>query len=229
MGYAVESLSFFAHLDAQEKEVLWRNTKDVHYKKGEAILSPQNDCVGVLLIQSGELCTYILSDEGRQVTLYRLYPGDVCILSASCLLKSISFDVYIDAEVDSTVRMISAPAFASMQEKNIYVENFALKLSVERFSDVMWAMEQILFSKFDARLAAFLFDESNRLGTNEIALTHEQIAKYLGSAREVVSRMLKQFETEGIVALYRGGVRIEHMDFLRAKMQNAPQDRGARI
>jgi len=158
----------------------------------------------------------MLSEEGKEITLYRLFQGDTCMLSASCVLKSITFDVFVDAEEDSECYIIGGNFFADIAERNIYVQNFALDAAVERFSDVMWIMQQILFMSFDRRLAIFLWDEMSKTGDNKIRLTHEQIAKYIGSAREVVSRMLKYFASEGIVEHSRGGIKIINKQKLKA-------------
>ncbi len=156
-----------------------------------------------------------MSDEGKDITLYRLHKGDMCMLSASCVIKAITFDVFIDAEEDSTCCVIGGPAFAAVSERNPEVRIFALETAVNRFSDVMWVMQQILFMSMDKRLAIFLYDESVRTGSDMIALTHGQIARYMGSAREVVSRMLKYFASEGIVEVSRGGVTILDREGLR--------------
>lgn len=132
----------------------------------------------------------------------------MCILSASCVLDAITFDVFIDAEEDTDVLLINSSVFHQMADKNIYMKCFGYQLATTRFSDVMWAMQQILFMGADKRLAIFLWDEISKNKTNEIKMTHEQIARYMGSAREVVSRMLKYFAAEGIVELSRGGVRV---------------------
>lgn len=213
--FVCEVLSIWDNLNNQEQDFILQNSKYIKYTKGENIHSGENDCVGILLIKSGGLRTYILSEEGKEITLYRLGAGDVCILSASCVLKNITFDVFIDAEQDSEVILINSAVFQKICHENIYAENFSLKQTVDRFSDVMWAMEQILFMSFDKRLAIFLLDEMSKTGDNSIQLTHDQIAKYMGSAREVVSRMLKYFEKEGLVELYRGGLKILDKDGLR--------------
>jgi len=206
--FIFKALTFYNHLNHDDQKFLLDNIVEIKYTQGQNIYSAQNDCIGVLLIKSGGLRTYILSEDGRDVTLYRLAPGDICILSASCLIKSITFDVYIDAEADSEVLLINSFVYSDIQSRNIYVENFSLKTAVEKFSAVIWSMEQMLFMRFDRRLATFLYDESVKTNSANIHLTHEQIAKYMGSAREVVSRMIKYFEKEGIVKLYRGGVEI---------------------
>ncbi len=213
--FICEVLAIWNELSIQEQDLILKNSKYMKYNKGENIHSGENDCLGILLIKSGELRTYILSDEGKEITLYRLGVGDVCILSASCVLKNVTFDVFIDAEQDSEIILINSSVFQKICNDNIYAENFSLKQTVDRFSDVMWAMEQILFMSFDKRLAIFLFDEVSKNGDISIQFTHDQIAKYVGSAREVVSRMLKYFEKEGIVQLYRGGLKVIDKNRLR--------------
>ncbi len=207
-NFLSSAFDFWSMLSPQEQELLNQNTATIFHNQGENIHSGSNDCVGVILVKSGVLRSYILSAEGKEITLYRLYPGDICVLAASCLIKNITFDVHIDAEVASEILLINSANYNQLVQKNIYMENFTLRLVIDRFSDVMWAMEQILFMSFDQRLAIFLLDEASKSGSLEIHLTHEQIAKYMGSAREVVTRMLKYFVAEGSVSLSRGAVTI---------------------
>ena len=204
----LKQCAFWEHLDEKEKQQLCVTTFSAHYHKGATVHGGNTDCIGVLLVKQGQLRTYMLSEEGRDVTLYRLFPGDTCILSASCVLDAITFDVFIDAEEDTDVLLINSAVFHQIAEENIYVKCFGYELATTRFSDVMWAMQQILFMGADKRLAIFLWDEIAKTGSDSIKMTHEQIARYMGSAREVVSRMLKYFAGEGIVALSRGEIRI---------------------
>ena len=199
---------FWEKINEEQKNELCTHTSLAEYDKGENIHGNTGNCTGAIFVKSGELRTYMLSEDGKEITLYRLYPGDVCMLSASCVLQTITFDVFVDAETKSEVYIISSGAFAKLTEENIFVENFALKKATERFSEVMWAMQQILFMSFDRRLAVFLLDELSKSGGDTIKLTQEQMAKYMGSAREVVSRMLKYFSNEGLVEVSRGGVRV---------------------
>ena len=208
-------LYFWEKLSQDEQQMLIKNSFCVNYTKGENIHCGDVDCVGVLLIKSGELRTYILSEEGREVTLYRMAAGDICILSASCILKNITFDVHIDAEKASEVILVSAPAFQELCLHNVYAENFSYKMTTEKFSEVMWAMEQILFMSLDKRLAVLLLDEIAKNKSDTVILTHDKLAKYMGSAREAVSRMLKYFEREGIVELSRGGIKVLDKQKLR--------------
>ena len=202
------SLDFWDKINPAEKDLLLNNISNIGYAPGENIHSADNDCIGVMIVKKGTLRTYILSEEGREITLYRLYESEVCILSASCLLSEITFDVHIDAEIPSQILLINSNVFENIKSRNIYVENFVYRTIIDKFSDVMWAMQQILFMSFDKRLAVFLLDEISRESTDIINLTHDQIARYLGSAREVVSRMLKYFENENILELSRGKIQV---------------------
>lgn len=206
---------FWTEISEREKEFICNHSTDIVYKKGTTI-HDSTECSGVIFVQSGCLRVYMMSDEGKDITLYRLYKGDMCMLSASCVLSSITFDVLIDAEEDSECYVINGPAFMKISNDNPKVKIFSLETAVSRFSDVMWVMQQILFMSMDKRLAIFLLDESSRTGSDFIALTHEQIAKYIGSAREVVSRMLKYFVNEGIVKSSRKGITIIDKQRLRA-------------
>lgn len=212
-AFAEAYLDFYPKLGEDEKAKLWQAMTKARFPKGFSVRSRDSECLGVLLVHSGSLRAYIQSDDGREVTLYRLGPGEVCILSASCVLNSLDFEVSIDSDRDTEVFKIAIGAFNELMAANVWVENFSYKSAVARFADVMWAVEQVLFMRFDKRLAIFLLDESAKTGT--VDSTHEEIAKYVGSAREVVSRMLKTFESQGLVELSRGSIRILNRDALK--------------
>ncbi len=202
-----EYFPFWEKISDEDREYICRNSHMFTYPKGRNIHNGE-ECSGVILVRSGSLRLYMMSDEGKEITLYRLYRGDLCMLSASCVLDAITFDVFVDAEEDSQCCVVSGPAFAAVSQRNPDIRIFALETAVSRFSDVMWVLQQVLFMSMDKRLAIFLSDESARTGSDTITLTHGQIARYMGSAREVVSRMLKYFAGEGIVEVSRGGVMI---------------------
>lgn len=210
-----EILPFWKEIPEADRNFICCNSVAVTYPKGTNIHNG-NDCSGVIFVRSGSLRLYIMSEEGRDITLYRLHTGDMCMLSASCVLQSITFDVFVDAEEDSECYVINGSAFADVSERNPNVRIFALETAVSRFSDVMWVMQQILFMSMDKRLAIFLADEAARTGSDVVSLTHEQIAKYMGSAREVVSRMLKYFSNENIVEVSRKGIKILDKKRLRS-------------
>ena len=189
--------------------------------KKETVLHNGNlDCTGLLLIRHGQLRSYILSDEGREITLYRLFDRDICLFSASCMMKSIQFEVMIQAEKDTELWIVPADIYQNVMQESAPVSNFTNEIMAARFSEVMWLMEQIMWKSFDKRLAAFLLEESALEGDNTLKLTHEIIANHLGTAREVVTRMLRYFQSEGMVKLARGTVEITDAAALE-ELQNA--------
>ena len=198
---------FWDKLDSTEQAFVCDHMYEMSYKAGENIHNGDAMCIGVMFVQKGMLRVYIMSEEGKEVTLYRVEEGDVCVLSASCVLTEVTFDVHVDSESDTTVWVLPSGAFSDLITKNIYFENYQNKLKAHRLSDVMWTMQQILFYSFDKRLAIFLYDEMVKNGP-VITYSHLEIAKYLGSAREVVSRMLKYFEKEGILKVSRKEIEI---------------------
>ena len=184
-------------------------------KKGTMIHNGSMDCTGLLLVKYGQLRAYILSDEGREITLYRLFDRDMCLFSASCIMRSIQFDVAIEAEKNTDLWIIPAEIYKNIMEESAPAANYTNELMASRFSDVMWLMEQIMWKSFDKRLAAFLLEESTLEGDSTLKLTHEIIANHLGTAREVVTRMLRYFQSEGMVKLARGTVEITDEEKLR--------------
>lgn len=217
--YLEKNLPYWKNLTDEEERLLINSFKKVKYNRGDHLHSAGKECLGHLVVKEGELRAYMLSEEGRDITLFRLPEGESCVLSASCILSNITFEVLIDAEQDAEIYLLNVGTFNKLTQENIYVENYMYKKAADRFSDVMWAMEQILFMSFDKRLAVFLYDEMVKTKSNKIKLTHEQIAKYIGSAREVVSRMLKSFETHGILKLSRGTIEIVDKNVLRGLIQ----------
>lgn len=215
MENILNKLPFWTSLTEQEKEILRKSAVIRRYEKGSFIHSSDRDCLGMLFIISGEIRTYILSDEGREITLFRLYPNDLCVLSASCVISQISFDTQMTARQDTEVLIIPPNITALLKEQNISVRCFLYEQAAERFSDVMWAMQQILFKGLDQRLAAFLVEECERTNSNTVRMTHEQIARNISSAREAVARMLKQFTQDGLVELKRGEIIIKDTDGLK--------------
>lgn len=183
--------------------------------KGTVLHNGSMDCTGLLLIKLGQLRAYILSDEGREITIYRLFDRDLCLFSASCMLRSIQFEITIEAEKDSELWIIPPDVYQGIMAESAPVANYTNELMASRFSEVMWLMEQVMWKSLDKRLAAFLLDEASIEGTNSLKITHEVIANHLGSHREVITRMLRYFQSEGMVKLSRGMVTILDEDKLQ--------------
>ena len=198
-----------------QKEKLEQSAVRRTVKKGTLLHNGDTDCQGLLLVEEGQLRAYILSEEGREVTIYRLFAIDLCLFSASCLMNSIQFDITIETEKDTSLWMIPPDVYKEVMEESAAAANFTNEVMASRFSEVMWLMEQVLWKSFDRRLAAFLTEESVLEGTGDLKITHEKIAAHLGTAREVVTRMLKYFQTEGLVRLSRGTVEVIDPEGLR--------------
>lgn len=207
---------FWDKMDESDRETFLRSSQAVSFKK-QTNIHNGNECTGVILVRRGVLRMYMLSEDGKEITLQRMFAGDMCMLTASCVLDSITFDVFVDAEEDSECVVVGGCAYEDVARRLPEAKIFALETATARFSDIMWLMQQILFMSMDKRLAIFLLDEIAQKGGDTVKLTHEQIAKYMGTAREVVSRMLKYFVSEGIVASSRSeGIRILDKSRLRS-------------
>ena len=164
------------------------------------------ECTGLLLVLSGQLRAFITSEEGREITIYRLFPGDICLLSASCVISSMQFELAVQAEKPTEFMLIPPDAYKRAVNSSAPLANYTSRVMAERLSDVMWLMEQVMWKSMDRRLAAFLLEEAALEGSDELKLTHERIANHLGSAREVITRLLRYFQSEGLVKLGRGAV-----------------------
>ena len=185
-------------------------------KKGTILHNGSADCTGLLLIKTGQLRAYILSDEGREITIYRLFDRDMCLFSASCILNSIQFEITITAEKDTEFWLIPSELYKNLLTESAPLANYTNELMAARFSDVMWLIEQILWKSLDKRLAAFLLEEAAIEDSNELKITHEIIANHLGSHREVITRMLRYFQSDGIVKLSRGKITLLNPERLEA-------------
>ena len=206
---------FWNKMERYDRETFLRSSYLIQFPKGTNI-HDGNECTGVIIVKSGSLRLYLLSEDGKEITLRRLFPGELCVLSASCVFDTINFDIFVDSEENSECAVIGGCAYEDLARRMPDVKIFTLESALAVFSDIMWTMQQILFMSMDKRLAIFLLDEISKTGKDTVKLTHEQIAKYMGSAREVVSRMLKYFSSEGIISTSRSeGVRILDKNRLR--------------
>ncbi|QSI01042.1 Crp/Fnr family transcriptional regulator [Treponema ruminis] len=200
--------SFWKDLTPSQAAFLEQNLRTEVFSAGKLIHRSDGECRGVMAVVSGSLRVYCVSEEGREVTLYRVEAGDVCILSASCLMDSIVFDVLIEAGEETTVSLIPSAVLHKVELENPLVELYIYKNATEKFSEVLWTIQQVLFMKIDQRIALALHDERLRQKSNVLSVTHEDLAKQIGSVREVVSKTLKYMEEEGLVRLGRGKIEI---------------------
>ena len=199
---------FWEHLTEDERELLQSQARIVRFEENQLIASTEMDCLGVLYIKSGMIRLYLYSEDGREVTIARLAKDDVCLLSASCMLSQVSFPAQVSAESQVEAILIPVNLISSIKEKNVYVENYVYRLTTERFSDVISAVEQMLFMTLEQRIVSFLLDETARTGGDTLHMTQEKLAQAIGSAREAVSRTLKQLSSAKVIEVFRGGIKI---------------------
>ncbi len=195
-------------LTAEQQSLLMDSVTERTIEKGETVHNGAVSCTGVLLIRSGRLRSYILSEDGREVTLYRLFDRDMCLLSASCMLRSIAFEIVVEAEEQTDLWVIPPETYRAIMEESAPLANYTNEIMASHFSDVMWLVEQILWKSLDKRLAEFLLEEQAICGDTTLKITHEIIGNHLGTAREVITRMLRYFQSEGLVKLTRGTVEL---------------------
>ncbi len=194
-------------LNTSDQRSLAAYASERHFKKGD-LIHMGGDCMGLILVTSGQLRAYTVSEDGREITLYRLFERDICLFSASCMMKSLQFDIAISAEKDTDAILIPSEVYRRIMEGSAPFANYTNEIMASRFSDVMWLIDQIMWKSLDRRLAEFLLNESNIDGTSILKITHEAIGNHLGNPREVITRMLKYLQTEGMVKLSRGTVEI---------------------
>ena len=203
-----EYLPIWDKLTAQQQQRIAQVIEYRQVKKGTHIHSADEECLGLVLVKNGQLRAYILSEDGREITISRLFGYDVSLLSASCVMPDMQFHVMIEAEKDTEFWSIPACLFKNLVDESLTVSNYARNLMSSNFSELMWLMEQIMWKSFDKRLASFLLEEAAIEGNRELKITHERIAAHMGTAREVVTRMLRYFQSEGMVKLTRGAVEL---------------------
>lgn len=213
-----QKYSFWEKLTKQQRQLLKEQARWNMYQEGQYVTGTGSDCLGLFLVCSGTMRLYLVSEEGKEATVSRIHENELCLLSGSCLLSSLPFDVQIDAETESRVCLLPANTVRKIMQENLYLENFILKRMNESFVDIIAAVQKMLFATLEQRLAAFLLDEAGRCHSDQVPMTQEQIARAIGSAREAVSRTLKQMVQEGYVELFRGGVKILDRKALYGKL-----------
>ena len=208
MESMLRDLPFWDDLTKAEQETVAGSMQKKHYPAGSVIHSREQACLGLIFVVSGEARTFMLSEEGREITLYRLSPGDMDVLSASCVLSQITFETQLVADTDCTLYVLPAVTLSALKDENIHVRCFIFEKLGNRFSDVMHGMQRILFTRVDVRIAEYLRDTVRETGSATVHITHEQLAREINSSREVITRILKQFEKTGAIKAGRGRIEV---------------------
>lgn len=204
----LENLPFWPQLTVDQQQYLVRSAGFREYRKGQQLYGSSDECLGMIVVESGVIRTYIVSPEGREITLFKLGEGESCVLSVACVLSEIRFETQIMAAEDARLRIVPTVVFDRLFRENVYVREFAYETATRRFSAVMHVMQQMIFAGLDQRLAGFLLEKYEESGSPEIVMTQEEIAGEINSAREVVARSVRQFARDGLVSTGRGRIRI---------------------
>lgn len=208
-------LPIFNKLTKSQQDTLTSSSFVRQFRKNELLHNGLQDCMGLILVLSGQIRAFTISNDGREITMYRLFERDICLFSASCIMNSIQFDITLTAEKDSLVLVIPSEVYKSIMDVSAPLANYTNEVMASRFSDVMWLIDQVMWKSFDKRLADFLLNEMNIEGTPILKITHETIGNHLGNPREVVTRMLKYFVNEGLISLSRGTITILNTNGLK--------------
>ncbi|MBC5997121.1 Crp/Fnr family transcriptional regulator [Romboutsia ilealis] len=203
-----DNLPFFNDLSKSELKGLVSASSVQKYNTGELVHSKNSACTGIVLVLNGQLRSFMSSNSGKEITLFRLFERDICMLSSSCVYQDLTYDINLEAEKDSSVIIIDSKFFKEISSNNLSIQNFFLTLTQDKLSEIMWVLEQVVFFSLDSRVASFLIDQYYLYNSININITHDTIANNLGSAREVISRILKRFEKDKIVELSRGSIKI---------------------
>lgn len=214
-NFLTTCLPFVEKMSKADISLIISNSTKIFHQKSKIIMDSSNKCMGLILVKSGQLRAYLHTDSGKELTLYRLMSGDVCILTASCILNNIDFDVTMQTEKPSGVIVIPANLWANLSSTYTQAKEFSMNLLNNRFSSVMWVIEQMVSKNMDERVSHFLYEQSELEKSTTLTITHEEIANNLGSAREVISRILKYLENECLIKLSRGKIKLIDIDKLK--------------
>lgn len=197
---------FWDSLTEKQREELRSGTVKSSCRKKTMLHFGGGECAGVQIIGSGRVRVFITSPGGGDITLFRLMDGDVSILSAACMLNGMDIELDMEMETDCIIYTIPKKVYRKLYDESSAVKDYTMEMISEKFSDIMWLMNQFLFSNVASRIAGALLEHRAIEGEDELKLTHEALAKDAGTAREVVTRILKQFQSDGLVKLGRGKV-----------------------
>lgn len=199
---------FWEALTKREQEELQQAVVETVCQKGTLLHYGGKECAGVQIIRKGQARVFVTSPNGGEITLFRLIEGDVSILSAACMMKGMDIELDMEFEKDSVICTIPKFVYKKVHDENTAVKDYTLEMISEKFSDIMWLFNQYVFSNVASRLADAILEHRALAGDDVLTITHDGLARDLGTAREVVTRLLKQFQLDGLVKLTRGKIEV---------------------
>ena len=196
---------FFSGLSPDGRQRLLDSLQVMRIDNGTELLDEGALCRALLLVESGAIRVFKVSPAGREITLYQVEPGESCVLGTSCVVNDLRYPANAVSSQPTTALAVPASIFRELYDREAAVREFVMSLFSRRLAALMLLVEEVAFRRMDSRLAAFLVEKSSVSAgiTRPIEMSHEEIASHLGTAREVVSRVLQQFVDEGLVQLER--------------------------
>ena len=216
----VQALPFTEALSDGERKLLLESAFEARYPAGKFLVESGSLCENVYVVLEGLIRIYKLSEEGREITFYRVGSGETCLFTMGCILEHQPFDAM--AEIEKPARLLAIPSyvFERLMNDNPTFRNHIIQRLLATITDLMMLTEEVTFHSMNRRLVAFLLNESSQQASRQLTITHEAISQELGTAREVMSRMLKEFEKKGLLALSRGRILIKDMAALESLHEN---------
>jgi len=207
---------FFSTLPARSREAILSRAVGKKLSHKQVLVSGGTECAFLPFVVDGTLRIYKASDSGREITLYRIEKGESCVLSATCILNGGGFPAIAEAEGETEVVLLPALLLTRLVEDNAEWRRFMFGLYAKRLENVLTLVDEVTFHHMDSRLAAHLGRQAGER-QKVVTRTHGEIAADLGTSREVVTRILADFETNGLIATSRGRIRILRADALRER------------
>jgi CRP/FNR family transcriptional regulator len=206
-------LPFLQTADPQLAREFQQSTYFVKIPAGREIFVEGDIVSGIALMMSGIVRVYKIGESGREITLYRFGEGESCVISANAILNQQDFPAIAIVERDAEAVMIPAKTFSDWVRRYDPWRDFLFNLVSDRLASLMEVVDEVAFQRMDRRVATFLLERSQIKGT--IRITHQEIANEIGSSREVISRILEDFSSRGLVSLSRGEIQILDQDAMK--------------
>lgn len=210
----IEAFPFVAEMEARLQARLFQQVIAKHLGDGEVLAREGTECGYLPFVLAGTLRVYKVGEQGKELTLYRVDRGESCILTATCILNRGEFPAIAQAEGSTELLLVPARLFTSFIDELPSWRHYLFALYARRLDLVLSVVEEVAFHHVDARIAAFLFESASN---DAVQATHQRLASEIGTSREVVSRILKDFESEGLISTSRGLITIIDRDALELR------------
>ncbi len=213
----ISRFPFLQQAESHFRDLFFQHVSIASVDVGETICDQGGQCSMLALVISGTARVYKLGESGREITLYRIGTGESCILTASCIISGSPFPAFAVCEEPIDALVIHPSKVRQWTDAYPVWRNYLFGLISSRLGDVISVIEEIAFRRVDQRLAEYLLQRAGDQGGDSLRVTHQAIASDLGTSREVISRILKDFEHRGLISVARGLLQITDATALAEK------------